>query len=310
MSESNHILSASQFFEEGAVASIFEKAGDFKRMERRRQDYPPALQHRVVATLFYEASTRTRPSFEAAAQRLGGTVVSTENAGVFSSAVKGETLEDTIRTVEGYVDAIVLRYHEEGGAKRAANVASVPLINAGDGAGEHPTQALLDLFTLREHKAAVDGLKVGVVGDLKYGRTVHSLVGLLRNLHEVEIVAVAPEGLQLPDEYAGGKMDRANDLAAVIGDLDVIYMTRIQKERFACSEEYEALKDTFVLDSALMKFAKPDAVVMHPLPRNNEIATEIDDDPRVIPFQQARNGLFVRMALLDSLIGRSAAGSL
>lgn len=300
--ELKHIISTDQFLEEETVGEIFEAAHGFKSMGS--QDYPETLKGRQIATLFYEPSTRTRLSFESAAGWLGASVISTENAGTFSSAAKGETLEDTIRTVEGYASAVVLRYHEEGGAQRAADVSGIPVINAGDGPGEHPTQALLDLFTIREHRPEVDGLKIGLVGDLKNGRTVHSLAQLLGNLHEVEVVGVAPDSLQLQDRYAPHGLERASDLAEVIGDLDVIYMTRIQKERFASAEEYDELKDSFVLDAALMEKAKADAIVMHPLPRVGEIAPDVDDDPRAIYFQQAHNGLFVRMALLDTVIGR------
>lgn len=296
-----HIISSDQFLDEKTVSAIFDRARALKAMQSK--DYPKVLNNRLVATLFYEPSTRTRLSFEAASELLGASLISTESAGIYSSAAKGETLEDTIRTVAGYADAIVLRYHTEGGAQIAASVSEVPIINAGDGSGEHPTQALLDLFTIREYKNKVNGLVVGVVGDLKNGRTVHSLAQLLGNLHKVTIVAIAPDQLQLQDRYAPHGLERTDNLSSVIDKLDVIYMTRVQKERFASAEEYEAMKDCFVLDSKLMEKAKPDAIVMHPLPRVGEITVDVDTDPRAIYFEQARNGLFIRMALLDTLIG-------
>lgn len=297
-----HIISSDQFLDEAMVRSIFQRAAEFKAM--RPSDYPKTLKDRLVATLFYEPSTRTRLSFEAAAEMLGASLLSTESAGVYSSAAKGETIEDTIRTIQGYADAIVLRYHTEGGARIAAGVSSVPIINAGDGPGEHPTQALLDLFTIREYKKKVDGLTIGLVGDLKNGRTVHSLALLLAGLHKVNIVAIAPEQLQLQPNYAPHGLLHTDSLEKVIGKLDVIYMTRVQKERFASTDEYEAMKNFYVLDGSLMQKAKTDAIVMHPLPRVGEIAVDVDSDSRAIYFEQARNGLFVRMALLEMLIGK------
>jgi aspartate carbamoyltransferase catalytic subunit len=265
------------------------------------------LANKIVATLFYEPSTRTRLSFESAAQRLGAGIISTENAGEFSSASKGETLEDTIRTVSGYADAIVLRHPEIGSAERAAKVSNVPVINAGDGSGEHPTQALLDLSTITQAKKSVDGLKVGLVGDLRNGRTVHSLIQLL-SLYDVTIFLIAPPQLRLPEKYkkllmkATVSIVESEDLAAVLPELDVIYMTRVQKERFGDKDEFERLKNAFILTPELMKDAKKDAIVMHPLPRNAEISPEFDSDPRALYFTQAHHGLYVRMALLKHLL--------
>ena len=295
-----HILSVDQFFDSSITKALFARATELKLMARWQ--YPKPLAGKIIATLFYEPSTRTRLSFEAAVTLLGGQVITTESAGHFSSASKGETLEDTIRVVSGYADAIVLRHNEVGAAQRAAAVSSTPIINAGDGAGEHPTQALLDLFTIQESKGSVDGLNIGLVGDLKYGRTVHSLTRLL-TLYECNIVGIAPEPLGLPAEYVSGKVRHVTAWDDVINQLDVIYMTRIQKERFASESDYEQHKDGFLLDAAVMRRAKHDAIIMHPLPRVGEIAPEVDSDPRALYFTQAKNGLFVRMALLELLLG-------
>lgn len=295
-----HILSVDQFVDFHLIQRLFNRSAELKAMQRWQ--YPKPLAGKVIATLFYEPSTRTRLSFESATALLGGQIVSTESAGEFSSAAKGETLEDTIRVVSGYADAIVLRHPEIGAARRAAEVSGVPIINAGDGAGQHPTQALLDLFTIYQLKGQIDGLTIGMVGDLKNGRTVHSLTQLLIP-YDVDIVGIAPTALAMPTNQAGHKVKPVEHWDDVIGDLDVIYMTRIQKERFVSVKEYKALKDSFVLDPNVMKRAKTSAIVMHPLPRVGEIDPEVDVDPRAVYFEQARNGLFVRMALLEQLIG-------
>ncbi|MGH9856519.1 MAG: aspartate carbamoyltransferase, partial [Acidobacteriota bacterium] len=222
------------------------------------------------------------------------------------SAAKGESLEDTIRTINGYADGIVLRHPALGAAETAAKVSDIPIINAGDGAGEHPTQALLDLFTIIEAKGKVNGLKIGLVGDLLNGRTIHSLIYLL-GLYKPEIYCFAPEQLQLPDAYRqqlkadGVTFKTSTKWNHLVSELDVIYITRVQKERFETLEEYEKVKDSLIFDEKILKKAKKDAVIMHPLPRVNEISSEVDSDPRAIYFEQARNGLFVRMALLDHI---------
>ena len=301
-----HVISVKQFVKDkGMLESLLEEA---QKLESGAvKSAGGILKGKIVATLFYEPSTRTRLSFESAAQRLGAGIISTENAGEFSSAAKGETLEDSILTINGYADAIVLRHPDKGSAYAASQVSAVPIINAGDGIGEHPTQALLDLYSIQQAKSSIDGLSVALVGDLKNGRTVHSLIQLLA-LYEVSIYLVSPPQLALPDEYkkilrsAKLKIVEADDLADVLPNVDVIYMTRIQKERFSDKAEYERLKDAFILTPELMKKAKKDATVMHPLPRNAEISPEFDSDPRAYYFQQAHHGLYVRMALLKHLL--------
>lgn len=300
-----HAVSIKQFLNTSLLSELFASADRFAEVQNNQ--YPEVIKDKVIAHLFYEPSTRTRFSFETATLRLGGKIISTENGSEFSSASKGETLEDTIRTVNCYADGIVMRHPEIGSAKRAASVSSIPVINAGDGGGEHPTQALLDLYTIARAKGSLDGLNIGLVGDLKYGRTIHSLVHLL-GLYNTTITLIAPLQLQIPQDYLD---ELSNSKASytivsswngVIGNLDVIYMTRIQKERFSDPSEYDQLKHSFELNKKVMQHVKKDAIVMHPLPRVTEISPEIDDDPRAIYFDQARNGMFVRMALLEKLL--------
>jgi len=262
-----------------------------------------------MATLFYEPSTRTRLSFEAAMLRLGGKVVSTENAKEFSSAIKGESLEDSIRTVASYCDCIVLRHSDKGGAKKAAEVSSVPIINAGDGSGQHPTQALLDLYTIHREIGRVEKLKIAMVGDLAYGRTVRSLCYLLGKLQNIEIIFVSPENLKVGEdikEYLdkhGVAFREEKDLGKVLPEADVIYMTRIQKERMS-PEDYDKSKGKYVINEGNLALVRRDARIMHPLPHVEEInlsvATE-QNDLRIAYFRQVENGLYLRMALLDSL---------
>ncbi len=267
-------------------------------------EYPKFLENLTLATIFYEPSTRTRLSFETAIQNLGGNLITTENAGDFSSAIKGETLEDTIKVINAYADGIVLRHHEAGAAKRATSVSGVPIINAGDGIGEHPTQALLDAYSMQRSRGSFDDLKIGLVGDLLYGRTVHSLLPLLA-LYNVELYLLSPKSLEMPKSYLdaldkqGVPYHVLNDWGEVLGELDILYMTRVQRERFKLIEDYQAVKDDFILTPALVKTMKKDAIILHPLPRVNEIPPEIDSDPRAQYFQQVKNGLFLRMALLD-----------
>jgi aspartate carbamoyltransferase len=267
------------------------------------------LHGHVLANLFYEPSTRTSSSFAAAMTRLGGRVISI-NEVHYSSVSKGESLPDTVRTLECYADIIVLRHPEVGAAATAAHYASKPIINAGDGVGEHPTQALLDLFTIQEELGRIDGLKVAMVGDLKYGRTVHSLTRLLR-LYDAELAFVSPDILRMPDELlhemraAGRPFQESDDIHSVIGDVDVLYVTRVQKERFTDLAEYDAVKDHFIVDTELMARAKAEMIVMHPLPRVGEIAYGVDDDPRAAYFRQMRNGMYIRMALLAAVLGKA-----
>ena len=271
------------------------------------------LKGQILATIFYEPSTRTRLSFESAMLRLGGGVISTENAKEFSSAIKGETVEDTIRIVESYADAIVIRHYDQGAAARAAAVSSVPVLNAGDGPGEHPTQALLDLYTMRHELGRVDGLKVALVGDLKYGRTARSLALLLRETSDAELIFVAPPTAPMGDDIRAA-LDQAKvsfrdepSLEAALGEVDVVYQTRIQKERFESPDDYEAAKGRYIIDARLMKSMQPGAILLHPLPRVDEISTDVDPDPRAAYFRQAQNGVYVRMALLDLVLNQPGA---
>jgi len=299
-----HVLSVKQFADKKLLAELFDTAARFQNLSPH--EYPKPLRHKTVATIFYEASTRTRLSFETAIQNLGGQLVTTENAGEFSSAIKGESLEDTTRVINSIADGMILRHPEAGAAERAAAVSKIPVINAGDGIGEHPTQALLDMYSIIKNKGKVDGLKIALVGDLLYGRTVHSLIPLL-TLYDIELYLVAPDNLQLPDSYLaeikkqGVSYHSADNWQDVIGSLDVLYMTRIQKERFKSKADYLRLKDSFILKSEDVKKMKPDAIILHPLPRVNEIDPAVDADPRARYFDQVRNGLFLRMSLLDKI---------
>ncbi|MDR0596007.1 MAG: aspartate carbamoyltransferase [Clostridiales Family XIII bacterium] len=263
----------------------------------------------LLATLFYEPSTRTRFSFEAAMLKLGGQVIgfSGEQS---SSAAKGESISDTIRTVACYADIAVIRHPKEGSAKVAAAAAGIPVINGGDGGHQHPTQTLTDLMTIKLEKGRLSNLKVGLCGDLKFGRTVHSLARALCRYDGIEFILISPEELRVPDYVkvdisgAGGcayrEVERMQD---VLPELDILYMTRVQKERFFNEEDYIRLKDSYILDAEKMRLAREDMTVMHPLPRVNEIAAEVDSDPRAVYFKQAKNGMYARMALILSLLG-------
>ncbi len=268
-----------------------------------------SLREQILATLFYEPSTRTRFSLEAAMLRLGGQVISAEDASRGSSAAKGETLEDTIRIVAGYADLIALRHPEMGAAGRAATVSPVPILNAGDGAGQHPTQGLLDVFTIQRELGRLDQLRVAMVGDLAHGRTVHSIALLLSCFPANELIFVAPASLRIGEDILGELRARGTsireetDLDAVAGDLDVLYQTRIQRERFASEADYEDVRGVYVVDEAVMRRLPKQAILMHPLPRLDEIDPAVDSDPRAAYFRQARNGLFVRMAVLEWLAG-------
>ncbi len=302
----NHVIEAQQFDRE-LMAEIFNVA---REMEDVVQHYGSnILTRRVMATLFYEPSTRTRLSFESAMRRLGGEVLTTESAQQFSSAAKGETLEDTIRIVAGYADVIVLRHFESGASRRAAEVSPVPILNAGDGAGQHPTQALLDLYTIDRELGRMDGLSVAMVGDLANGRTVRSLCYLLAKFDSPRICFVAPPVVRMADDIKsylarhGVAFEEAEDLAEVAAEVDVIYQTRIQRERFGDRiGDYEQARGQYVIDTSILRCMKKDAIVMHPLPRVDEITPEVDADPRAAYFRQAHNGLYVRMALLRMVL--------
>lgn len=297
-----HVVSATQF-DRSLIDHLFDRA---TALEGTRGH---SLSGRIMATLFYEPSTRTRLSFESAMLRLGGTVLGTEAAHTFSSAMKGETLEDTIRMVSAYADVIVLRHDTEGAAARAARVADVPVINGGDGPGEHPTQSLLDLFTIQRELGRVDGLHVALCGDLRFGRTARSLARLLTQYDNVHVSFVAPPvvqvGLDVRGELlaAGTPFTMHEQLDDVIGQVDVVYQTRVQKERFTDLAEFELARHAIRIDGDTMTRLAPHAIVMHPLPRVDEIAVEVDADPRAAYFRQAANGVALRMALLEMLLG-------
>jgi len=257
------------------------------------------LTGKSIVNLFYEPSTRTSSSFHAAMTRLGGSVIPINEVN-YSSVTKGETLEDTIRTLESFTDALVLRHYDEDATERAVSVASVPIINAGNGAGEHPTQALLDLYTIFKERGGIDGLNVTLMGDLKYGRTVHSLIKLLR-LYDVNIRLVSPPELSLPKPYLRKDDTERTNLESVIDDTDILYVTRVQKERFA---DELAIDISYSVTRSDLDRAKDNLVLMHPLPRVGEIPTELDNDPRSAYFRQVKYGLHVRMALLVAMIGR------
>jgi aspartate carbamoyltransferase catalytic subunit len=304
-----HVVEAQQFSRE-LLGELFERADAM-----RDDPYRAAgrLQGRIMAALFYEPSTRTRLSFESAMLRLGGRTIGTDNAREFSSAAKGETLEDTIRIVAGYADVIVLRHQEEGAARRAAAVSDVPVINAGDGKGQHPTQALLDLYTIGHELGRVDGVRVAMVGDLANGRTARSLAYLLTRYRDVELWFVAPPqvamGQDIKDhlDERGVRWHETEDLAAVLPLVDVVYQTRIQKERFGDEGDYRAVKGVYVIGPEEMALLGRDAILMHPLPRLDEIDAAVDADPRAAYFRQARNGVQIRMALLDAVLSWAAA---
>jgi aspartate carbamoyltransferase catalytic subunit len=297
-----HVVSSEQF-DRTLLDEIFARADRLAGVRDTR------LAGRIMATLFYEPSTRTRLSFESAMVRLGGAVITTEAAREFSSAIKGETLEDTIRMVSAYADVIVLRHDQAGAAARASAVADVPVVNAGDGPGEHPTQALLDLYTIRSELGRVDGVHVAFCGDLRFGRTVHSLAQLLSLHPGVRMSFVAPEVVQVGADLqarmaaAGVPCRLTERLDEVIDSVDVVYQTRVQKERFSDLTDYETARRAIRIDREVMRQLPPGAIVMHPLPRVDEIATEVDADPRAAYFRQARNGVAIRMALLDVLLG-------
>jgi len=299
-----HVIESQQF-SRPLLEELLDRA---EEMKAQPHHFSGRLNGQVMAALFYEPSTRTRLSFEAAMLRLGGRTVGTDNAREFSSAAKGETLEDTIRIVSGYADVIVLRHNEEGAARRAAAVSSVPVINAGDGPGQHPTQALLDLYTIRDELGHIDGIRIAMVGDLANGRTVRSLAYLLSKFRDIRIWFVAPPQVAMRDDIKAHLDEHhvawveSEDLDAVLPQVDVIYQTRIQKERFSDEASYFALKGIYRIDGSTLARMRKDAIVMHPLPRVDEIAPEVDADPRAAYFRQARNGLFIRMALLDKLL--------
>lgn len=303
------IISVKQFKRED-LEYIFGVAHEMRGMVERVGTFD-LLKGKILANLFYEPSTRTSSSFTAAMERLGGSVIPI-NEVKYSSVSKGESLPDTIRTLECYADVIVLRHPETGSAAIAAKAARKPVINAGDGIGEHPTQALLDTFTIFEELSAgsVDGMTVTMLGDLKYGRTVHSLARLL-SLYKVKINYVSPDILRIPKEVMNEVGEKGipqaefSSLEQVLPETDVLYVTRVQKERFEDPAEYEKVKGAYVIDPAIMRAAKQEMIVMHPLPRVGEISVDFDEDPRAAYFRQMEYGLYVRMALLAMVLGKA-----
>jgi len=302
------IISVSQF-DRDTLDYVFARGREMRELVKRVGG-TDILRGHVLTALFYEPSTRTSSSFISAMERLGGSVIPITQGVQFSSVSKGETLADTVRTLEQYSDVIVLRHPETGSAQTAADYASIPVINAGDGAGEHPTQALLDLFTIREELGTIDGLKIAMVGDLRYGRTVHSLTKLLLQ-YNVSLRFVSPEILRMPLSYmnqvidAGLDVRETHDVADVIKNADVLYVTRVQKERFSDLAQYEQVKNHYEITSELLEQAKEKMVVMHPLPRVGEIHYDVDKDPRAAYFRQVQNGMFIRMALLAAVLGKA-----
>lgn len=301
-----HIIEIQQFKDKALLNEIFDLA---KRMEDNYQPFTFTGKKKILATLFYEPSTRTRLSFESAMKRLGGDVISTEDAPHFSSMVKGESLTDTIRVIGNFSDIIVLRHYEEGSCKKASLVSDVPIINAGDGAGQHPTQALLDLYTIKNEIGRIDNLKVGLLGDLLYSRTIHSLVWLLAQQENIELYFISPEEIRMPFkiiDYLKQKgifFKEDCSLKEIAPFIDILYVTRIQKERFKDQASYERVKDSYCLDREIVSSMKEDSRILHPLPRLSEIPEEIDQDPRAGYFRQAKNGLYLRMALLKIILG-------
>lgn len=297
-----------------SIEQIRELLDKARYIDTHRKEVAHTCDGRVLATLFYEPSTRTRLSFETAMLRLGGKVIGFAGAQL-ASVTKGESISDTLKTVSNYVDVVAIRHPKEGAALVAADAASVPVINAGDGGHMHPTQTLADLATLRSRFGRVNHLTIGLCGDLTFGRTVHSLIETLCRFGGVRFVLISPKELRTP-QYVLNRINatedcsyvEVSDLSEVIGDLDALYMTRVQKERFFNEDDYLRLRDTYILDAAKLALAKPDMAVLHPLPRVNEIAKEVDDDPRAAYFEQVRNGMLMRMALESSVLGDELPG--
>ena len=300
-----HLMSPLDFSVE-ELDKLLDLAND---IEKYPEKYAHACAGKKLATCFYEPSTRTRLSFEAAMLNLGGSVLGF-HSGDSSSASKGESVSDTIRVISCYADICAMRHPKEGAALVASSKSSIPVINAGDGGHQHPTQTLTDLLTIRSLKGRLDNITIGLCGDLKFGRTVHSLINALIRYENVKFVLISPEELRIPD-YIREDVLKANNIEYVemehledaMPELDVLYMTRVQRERFFNEEDYIRLKDCYILTKSKMELAKDDMLVLHPLPRVNEISVEVDDDPRAAYFKQAQYGVYVRMALILTLLG-------
>lgn len=302
------ILSIADFNRDD-ILFLFHKAGEMQNLVEK-QGGDDRLHGKIMTALFYEPSSRTFGSFVASMQRLGGGIIPLQGV-AYSSVSKGETLPDTVRTFESFSDIIVIRHPEKGAAKIAADYCSKPVINAGDGIGEHPTQAFLDAFTIFQHFPSIQNLTVGMVGDLTNGRTVHSLSQLLLLLGVKNFILVSPEELRMPAELVvkikkvGGKVEESGSLIENISNMDVIYDTRVQKERFTNLQDYEKLKFAYIIDKKMMAKTKKSAVLMHPLPRVGEITVDVDDDPRALYLrEQMPNGMYIRMALLDLILNK------
>ncbi|MBQ9929004.1 MAG: aspartate carbamoyltransferase [Lachnospiraceae bacterium] len=298
-----HLMSPLDFSTE-ELDRLFDLAGD---IERNMSKYAHACDGKILATCFYEPSTRTRLSFESAMLSLGGNVLGFSDAGS-SSAAKGESVSDTIRTISCFADICAMRHPKEGAPMVAASRSGVPVINAGDGGHQHPTQTLTDLLTIRSLKGSLSNFTIGLCGDLKFGRTVHSLINALVRYEGIKFIFISPEELKVPD-YITDMLKEKNipyeeviRLENVMPQLDFLYMTRVQRERFFNEEDYVRLKDFYILDKAKMELAKEDMLVLHPLPRVNEISVEVDDDPRAAYFRQVQYGVYVRMALILTLL--------
>lgn len=302
MASKTSLVSISQYDKE-KLLQILDRAASFEKNPNQR-----ILEGKVVATLFFEPSTRTRLSFETAANRLGARVIGFSDAST-SSTSKGETLKDTITIVSNYADVIVMRHHIEGAARYASEISKVPIVNAGDGANQHPTQTLLDLYSIKKTQGKLDNLKIAMVGDLKYGRTVHSLINAMSHFNPT-FKFISPKELELPNSYKlfcqekGIHYEESSELnEAAIADADILYMTRVQKERFTDLFEYEKVKNVYVLTNKLLEGTKDNLRILHPLPRVGEIADEVDDNPKAYYFQQAQNGLYARQAVICDVLG-------
>jgi aspartate carbamoyltransferase catalytic subunit len=302
-----HILTGKQFGEKAILKEIFSRAKEFEDADKLGK-IPQLLERKVVATLFFEPSTRTRLSFSAAAVKLGAKLISAENAAESSTAIKGETIEDITKIVSGYADIIVMRHPEKGAAEKAATTSHSPIINAGDGTHEHPTQALLDIYTMEQELGGLDGKTIVFIGDHRNGRTLHSMIALLA-LYKLKVICVSPDELRLPSEYkevlknSGVEFKETENLDEVLREADVLYVARIMKERFSSVADYERLKDSYNVNTDTLKKMKSTAIVMAALPRVGEIDPAIDSDPRAAYFREAKNGMYVRMALLLYALG-------
>ncbi|MBK5252802.1 MAG: aspartate carbamoyltransferase [Peptostreptococcaceae bacterium] len=302
MLKDRHLIQPGDFTV-GEIQGLFELADQIMESPEKYMD---VCRGKLLATLFYEPSTRTRFSFEAAMLRLGGETIGFSEPGS-SSVSKGESIGDTIRTIGCYADIAVMRHPKEGAPLLASKKSVIPLINAGDGGHQHPTQTLTDLMTIRRYKNRLDNLVIGLCGDLKFGRTVHSLVKALSRYENIKFVFISPNELEIPsyitDKLTSEQYETTRSLEGSLGKLDILYMTRVQRERFFSEEEYLKLKDYFLLNAKKMEKAKSDMIVMHPLPRINEISTDMDNDDRAVYFEQAKMGMYIRMALIMKLLG-------